>query len=175
MANETASQTYSLQLKRTFPAPREKVWKAWTTPEALKRWFAPSDEYSTPTAQVDLRVGGGYRIEIYAPDGTPHIVVGNYEEIQAPEKLVFTLSWEGGPVQNTRVTVDFHEQGEETEEGIVIKKRPTHQVLASMAGTARETVTRVMRRLADEGYIRTDGRQLVILKQGRNGIESEFG
>ncbi len=67
------------------------------------------------------------------------------------------------------------EQGERTEEGIVIKKRPTHQVLASMAGTARETVTRVMKRLADEGYIRTDGRKLIILKQGRNGIETEFG
>ncbi len=115
MAKETASQTYSLQLKRTFPASREKVWKAWTTPEALKRWFAPSDEYSTPTAQVDLRVGGGYRIEIHAPDGKPHIVVGTYEEILAPEKLVFTWSWEGGPVQDTRVTLEFHDRGKETE------------------------------------------------------------
>lgn len=115
MAKETAGQTYSLQLKRTFPASREKVWKAWTTPEALKRWFAPSDEYSTPAAQVDLRVGGGYRIEIHAPDGKPHIVVGTYEEIKAPEKLVFTWSWEGGPVQNTRVTLEFYDKGEETE------------------------------------------------------------
>jgi CRP-like cAMP-binding protein len=66
------------------------------------------------------------------------------------------------------------EQGEETEEGIVIRKRPTHQVLASMAGTARETVTRVMKRLTDAGYIRTEGRRLIILKQGRDGIETEF-
>ena len=67
------------------------------------------------------------------------------------------------------------EQGEETENGIVIAKRPTHQVLASMVGTTRETVTRVMKRLADEGYIRVDGRKLIILKQDSSYIESEFG
>ena len=67
------------------------------------------------------------------------------------------------------------EQGEETENGIVIAKRPTHQVLASMVGTTRETVTRVMKRLADEGYIRVDGRKLFILKQDSSYIESEFG
>tara|TARA_A100001037_G_C15116219_1_gene621534 strand:- start:724 stop:1419 length:696 start_codon:yes stop_codon:yes gene_type:complete len=67
------------------------------------------------------------------------------------------------------------EQGQETEEGIVIAKRPTHQVLASMAGTARETVTRVMKRLADEGYIRMDGRKLIIRKQSRDFLDSEFG
>ena len=59
------------------------------------------------------------------------------------------------------------EQGVETEEGIVIEKRPTHQVLASMAGTARETITRVLSRLESEGYIRSQGRKLVIMKRIR--------
>jgi len=57
------------------------------------------------------------------------------------------------------------EQGVETEEGLVIRKRPTHQVLANMAGTARETVTRVLRRLDQEGYILSRGRELVILRR----------
>ena len=66
------------------------------------------------------------------------------------------------------------EQGEPTSEGIVLKNRPTHQVLASMAGTARETVTRVMKRLVDEGYLRIEGRSLIILKDARNaGLEPE--
>ena len=64
------------------------------------------------------------------------------------------------------------EQGVETEEGIVIKKRPTHQVLAAMSGTARETITRVMRRLTKEGYIRSKGRELVILRQADDVAES---
>lgn len=57
------------------------------------------------------------------------------------------------------------EQGVETEEGLVIRKRPTHQILANMAGTARETVTRVLRRLDEEGYILSRGRELVILRR----------
>ena len=57
------------------------------------------------------------------------------------------------------------EEGTETEEGLVIKKRPTHQVLANMVGTSRETVTRVLTRLEGEGYIVSRGRQLVILKR----------
>lgn len=57
------------------------------------------------------------------------------------------------------------EEAEETAEGYVIRRRPTHQVLASMTGTARETVTRVLRKLEDEGYIRTRGREMVILKR----------
>ena len=59
------------------------------------------------------------------------------------------------------------DQGVETDEGIVIEKRPTHQVLASMAGTARETITRVLSRLEAEGYIRSSGRELIILKRAR--------
>ena len=57
------------------------------------------------------------------------------------------------------------EEGDETAEGFVIRRRPTHQVLANMTGTARETVTRVLRRLEEEGYIRSQGREIVIFKE----------
>lgn len=58
------------------------------------------------------------------------------------------------------------EEGVASPEGIVIRKRPTHQMIASMSGTARETVTRVLKRLSDEGYIVSRGRELVIVKRG---------
>lgn len=57
------------------------------------------------------------------------------------------------------------DEGVETAEGYVIGRRPTHQVLANMTGTARETVTRVLKRLEDEGYIRSQGRKMIILKK----------
>ena len=57
------------------------------------------------------------------------------------------------------------EQGSESEEGIVIRNRPTHQELANMSGTTRETVSRVLKRLASQGYIISKGRQLVILRE----------
>lgn len=57
------------------------------------------------------------------------------------------------------------DEGTETADGVVIPRRPTHQMLASMTGTARETVTRVLKRLTQEGYIKSRGRELLILKR----------
>lgn len=114
----------TLQIKRTFHATREKVFQAWTQPEILKQWFGPTDEFSTPEAEVDLRVGGRYRIRMKDPSRQEHTAVGTYREIRAPEKLVFAWAWEAGggcggsedgePIE-TQVTVEFHDNGSETE------------------------------------------------------------
>src|SRR5207244_13435009 len=58
----------TLRLRRSFPAPRERVFRAWTTPAEMKLWKAPGD-MTTPLAEVDLRPGGKYRIHMRAPDG----------------------------------------------------------------------------------------------------------
>ena len=123
MSQATTEQT-TLQIKRTFRASREQVFQAWTNPEALKKWFGPTDDFTTLVAEVDLRVGGRYRIQMKAPNGEDHTVVGTYREIQAPAKLVFTWSWEAGggcggsegdgPLE-TLVTVELNEKGAETE------------------------------------------------------------
>ena len=108
----------SLRLQRPFLAPRETVFRAWTEPEALRRWFRVAEGYSTPIAEVDLRVGGRYRLGMRPPDGSPVLIVGGiYREISPPEKLVFTWRWEtaeaGEP--ETIVTVEFVEHGGNTE------------------------------------------------------------
>ena len=113
-ATESLSET-KLQIRRSFSAPREKVFRAWTEPEALKAWCAPSDEYSVPTAEVDLRVGGKYHIAMKAPDGNMYVAVGSYREIQFPEKLVFSWFWEGGDPHETVVTIEFMQKGKGTE------------------------------------------------------------
>ncbi len=123
MAKQASKEDTTLRLTRTFAAPREKVFKAWTDPQELKRWFAPSDDYATPLAEVDLRVGGKYRIQMKAPDGECYTVVGTYRVVQPPAKLVFTWAWEGGGcdggAQQTEnemlVTVEFLERGRSTE------------------------------------------------------------
>lgn len=124
MATTTQSSTTTLQISRTFQASREKVFQAWTTAEALKKWFGPTDGFTVPSADVDLRVGGKYRIQMKAPDGEIHTVGGIYREVTAPVKLVFTWAWEEGggcgdsgsehPVE-TLVTVEFREKGQNTE------------------------------------------------------------
>lgn len=114
----------TLQIKRTFAAPREKVFTAWTDPKELTRWFAPSDDCSIPVAEVDLRVGGRYRIQMTAPNGDVHTVGGTFRDVIVPERLVYTWAWEeaascmgAGPdaQKETLVTVEFHDRGKTTE------------------------------------------------------------
>lgn len=125
MAEDTNPET-TLKIRRTFAAPREKVFRAWTEPEELKKWFGPSDEYSTPIAEVDLRVGGRYRIGMRSPGGDLHVAIGTYREVRSPEKLVYTWSWEGGQMGETLVTVEFHALGGSTEAVL------THEFFPSM-------------------------------------------
>ncbi len=109
-AKSTAEIT--LKLKRTFAAPREKVFRAWTDPNELKKWWRVQDDWAIPIAEVDLRIGGKYRLGMQSPDGTtPYVVGGIYREVKFPEKLVYTWKWEGSEEAETLVTVVFRELG----------------------------------------------------------------
>jgi len=117
MADRTQRPETTLQIKRTFAAAREKVFQAWTVPEKLEKWFAPSDGYTTKVAELDLCVGGRYRIEIRSPEGKVHSLVGAYKEIKPFEKLVYTWSWQERNEEfgETLVTVEFRDLGGVTE------------------------------------------------------------
>lgn len=114
MATPSVSPAPSLQLKRTFQAPRQRVFQAWTQPEQMRHWSAPTDEYEI-NAQIDLRVGGSYRIQMKHVSGRVSVAFGEYREVQPPEKLVYTWAWEDGSVTDTLVTVEFRDLGKETE------------------------------------------------------------
>src|SRR3989441_9138601 len=97
------------------PGAAGKVFQAWTRPEELKRWSAPGD-LTTPVAEVDLRVGGRYRIDMRAPDGTLHRVTGTYRQVDPPNRLVYTWQWETTPgATETLVTVELHDPAGRTE------------------------------------------------------------
>ncbi|HLA45700.1 MAG TPA: SRPBCC domain-containing protein [Aggregatilineales bacterium] len=106
----------TLTLRRTFHAPRAKVFEAWTTPDMIRRWMGGM-HITRPVAQVDLRVGGQYRVKMQAPGGTPFFVVGTYREVRIPERLVYTWSFEDADIDTgeTLVTVEFHDLGNLTE------------------------------------------------------------
>lgn len=98
----------SLTIKRAFRASAEKVFEAWTRPEALKLWFGPSDDLTILLAEVDLRVGGRYRIVAQAQaNGEQHRVGGIYREVTPFKRLVFTWAWESTPERESLVTVDI--------------------------------------------------------------------
>ncbi len=107
MATVREQSELTLVVRRTFPARAERLFQAWTTPEALKRWCAPGP-MTVPAAEVDLRVGGAFRIVMRGPDGAAHNAVGVYREIDPPRKLVFTWRWEDKPeMGETLVTLEF--------------------------------------------------------------------
>ena len=83
----------SLTLNRHYPVAPEKVWRAWTDPEAVKKWWGPGPGEPVSLAELDVRVGGRFRIVFGGPDGKVHECAGVYKEVVPNRKLVFTWSW----------------------------------------------------------------------------------
>jgi uncharacterized protein YndB with AHSA1/START domain len=81
-----------LVITRIFDAPRELVWKAWTDPERVKRWWGPKD-FTSPVSKIDLRVGGSYLNCMRSPEGEDYWSAGVYREIVEPERIVYTDSF----------------------------------------------------------------------------------
>jgi uncharacterized protein YndB with AHSA1/START domain len=94
---QTQAADAVVHVSRTYPAPKEEVYAAWTEAELLTQWFRPANGFST--AELDVRPGGRYRITM-DPQGTlpgPADIVGTYLEVEPSERLVFTWSWEVPP------------------------------------------------------------------------------
>jgi uncharacterized protein YndB with AHSA1/START domain len=117
--------TRELVITRVFDAPRELVWKAWTDPEHVARWWGPKN-YTSPVCKIDFRVGGKYLFCMRSPEGKDFWSTGTYKEIIPPEKIVVTDSFadsEGNVVSATeygmpemplelQVTVTFEDLGD---------------------------------------------------------------
>ncbi len=104
----------SLVIQRRLPAPPARVWQAWTDPELVRRWFSPG-AMRVDEAELDVRVGGSYRIVMRSPEGEPHSPAGVYQQVVPGEKLVFSWKWAEAELV-TRVTVELRPVGDgETE------------------------------------------------------------
>jgi serine/threonine protein kinase len=103
----TRTPESTIRLSKTIPAPPEKVFAAWTDPAVMVDWYAPTDEFTTPIAEVDLRVGGSYRVGMKKDH--LHAVSGQYCRVEAPSFLSFTWAWESPrpDVHETQVTLEF--------------------------------------------------------------------
>src|SRR5680860_496485 len=88
---ETTSTNRDLTITRVFDAPRDLVYKAWTDPALMTRWFGPKD-FTNPVCELDVRPGGAILIHMQGPDGTVYPMTGEFQEVVPPERLVFTSS-----------------------------------------------------------------------------------
>jgi uncharacterized protein YndB with AHSA1/START domain len=103
----------SLAIRRNLPAPPERCFRAWTDGEALKHWFGPGAN-EVVLAETDPRVGGRYRVVMRSPGGEEHEVSGEFREVVANRKLVFTWAWRSTPERQSLVTVEFAPAGDAT-------------------------------------------------------------
>ena len=114
----------TLIVKRMLNATPERAFQAWTSAEHIQQWMRPEPGMVVPLANMDLRVGGKFRIQMKMPDGEFFTAVGVFKEVKAPERLVYTWDWakdgrgaEFGEVEGkpSLVTVEFLKRGERTE------------------------------------------------------------
>lgn len=96
-----------LDIRRHYPVEPAKVWRAWTDPQALTRWFGPGEPGSVFEADLDVRTGGCYSIAFRTPDGEEHRVRGEYLDVDEPRRLVFSWAWQSTPDRVSRVTVEL--------------------------------------------------------------------
>lgn len=155
-----ATTDEDLILRRSFEAPREVVFAAWTEPERLVRWWGPRG-FTTPFCTVDLRPGGLFRFCMKSPEGREYWGQGLYREVVAPERLVWIDSFtdaEGNVVQpshyglsaehpgETLVTVTFAERDGKTE---VTLRHAIPRSMPERSGT-EQGWTEMFERLATE-------------------------
>lgn len=130
MAASAERPVLNLVVRRMVRASAERLFAAWTEPGALAQWWGPRGVRCTG-AEIDLRVGGRYRIGNRFADGREVWIVGEYERIEAPYCLVFTWRLEPGPDLAERVIVRFEPRGNATEIVVVHERIATEEARAS--------------------------------------------
>ena len=103
-----------MRIERTFAASAEEVFDAWTTPEVIRRWFRPAPGWSTPEAEVDLRVGGKVRVVMRGSDGRQVEAGGEFTLIDRPHRLAMTWTFDDDPSNEQLIELSFSESGGST-------------------------------------------------------------
>jgi uncharacterized protein YndB with AHSA1/START domain len=111
-AEPVAAEKYALEITRVFDAPPILVFKAFTKPEHMVRWWGPKN-FTTTVQKLEFREGGSYRFTIHGPDNT-HRMSGVFREIVEPNKIMFTFAWDdenGEPGKESLITITIEPEG----------------------------------------------------------------
>lgn len=115
-------------IKRTFDAPRELVFTAWTDSRHMAQWWGPRG-FTNPVCEIEPRVGGAIHVVMRGPDGTDHAMRGVFREFVRPERLAFTneaVDAEGNLLLEGYTIVSFVADGEKTK--VTLQTRATGRV-----------------------------------------------
>jgi uncharacterized protein YndB with AHSA1/START domain len=104
----------TLRIERTFSAPPERVFAAFTSPEVMRRWWFAEHHWETAEAIAEARVGGAVRVVMRDPStGSEYGGGGLYTEVEPPRRLAFTWLWDDRPTR-TYIEIDFEPAGDAT-------------------------------------------------------------
>jgi uncharacterized protein YndB with AHSA1/START domain len=146
-----------LVLERSFAAAPVEVFDAWTCPEVLARWWTAYPGWTASVCEVELRVGGSYRLGMRDRDGREYVVTGEYREVERPSRLVYTWCWQADelhPGHVSLVTVQFTAEDDGTVVTLVHSGLPSRESRARHArgwsGTLAK-LTQLINDTAEEG------------------------
>jgi uncharacterized protein YndB with AHSA1/START domain len=125
-----SDSTASMSVSRVIPATPEEVFAAFTVRGEIEKWHVPGPDFTVCIAEVDLRVGGRYRIGMQPPDReVPHTFYGVYREISPPDRLVYTSTWEppDRDTGETLVTIELEATGNSTQVSVTHDFLPDQQ------------------------------------------------
>jgi len=108
---DEAGKPPALRLHRHYDATPEEVWRAWTQPEEMRRWWGPGNNDLVHLAEADVRVGGRFRVAVTSDSDEALEVSGVYSEVVPNRKLVFTWAAKSAPEQESKVAVTFEPSG----------------------------------------------------------------
>jgi uncharacterized protein YndB with AHSA1/START domain len=145
MTNDT-----TLRIERRIDAPPDVVFRAWTTPAAMEQWYRDGDDVVARVVELDLRVGGHYRVEFGPTGEPPYVETGVYLVIEPPQRLVMSETIEGveSPWSDTKVTVVLEEEDGKTRLVLVHEHFPSKEHRDAAGGGWPGFIDRIERLVA---------------------------
>ncbi len=137
----------TVEVRKVINAPVDKVFKAWTDPDQISKWFLSCESTADTRIEQDVRTGGQYRIDSIGSENKNVSMTGTYQEVIPNKKLVFswTNNSQDAPAKDTLVTVEFIAKGDGTE--VILK----HTNFVDQATAERHNMgwTRLLENLAN--------------------------
>jgi uncharacterized protein YndB with AHSA1/START domain len=131
----SAMAEHTVVIERELDAPRELVWKMWTDPDEIARWWGP-EGFTTPREKIeyDLRPGGVARMTMVGPDGTEYPNAGHFVAVEPPARLAWAEEDVDSPMmQSVATTIELHDLGGDRTKVVVTSKMVCADELVPMA------------------------------------------
>jgi uncharacterized protein YndB with AHSA1/START domain len=135
MTDQYTMAEHTMVLERELEAPRDLVWRVWTDPDEVTKWWGP-EHFTTPrdTIEIDLRPGGVCRMTMIGPDGEEYPSDGHFGIVEPPERLSFGEKTTDHPmIESGETTVEFIDLGDGRTKVVVTARMMCAEELIAMA------------------------------------------